>query len=479
MSTQTLKHGNPARLFPIVAESQKEQKTLAIVLSSMVSVRPFAGAILKQVDVRVGKRTTVRAFTEVTLTNEVKGLKDRPDAYLTVETGRSSWSALIEAKVGKQTVESDQLERYVELAKANSIDAVITITNELAPDPTIIPTPMLKQIPKGVTLFHLSWSAILTQAFLLVSAKDDPFQNDDEAFIVGELVRYLEHPNSGRLPMDAMSKEWPKIVADIQARHPIQPKSPDIQEMITSWHQEARDVALLMTRKLGEATTLSISRGELANPKGWVDEEAKRFCERNELEFQLDVPNAAGKIDIVADFLRRSISVRMKINAPMDRASNSAKLNWLLRQLSKSEKERVVILCITKGKGHNFGALADEIDPKSDEIKGLSDVASFRVEMSSDLGAKFNSRKKFIEGLEALVPEFYINVGQHLQSWVAPPPKIRKETIEPAQVEKSGARSSTSEEGALGNGSEIVDSPATDQVRPAWVQSWQWQEKSE
>ena len=40
-------------------------------------------------------------------------------------------------------------------------------------------------------------------------------------------------------------------------------------------------------------------------------------------------------------------------------------------------------------------------------------------EMTTDLGSNFNSRKKFVEGLESLVPAFYENVGQYLQAWVA------------------------------------------------------------
>ena len=200
MYTQVLKHGSPARLFPVLSESCKEQRTLSIVLATMISVRPFAAKLLSELGVRLGKRSTVSCFTEVTLTNEIKGCKDRPDALIVVETGKNSWSALVEAKVGKQKVENDQLARYIELARANNIDAVLTITNELTPAPAINPTQISKSLPKKFNLFHFSWASILTNAFLLAVSKDDPFENDDEVFLISELIRYLEDKGSGRLP---------------------------------------------------------------------------------------------------------------------------------------------------------------------------------------------------------------------------------------------------------------------------------------
>jgi len=461
MSTQILKHGVPARLFPVVPESCKEQRTLSVVLATMISVRPFAERLLTPLSVKLGKRASLSCFTEVTLTNEIKGLKDRPDALIVVDTGKSSWSALVEAKVGKQVVESEQLERYIDLAKMNGIDAVITISNELTPAPDINPTRLSKALPKNIQLFHFSWASILTAAFLLASSNEDPYNNDDEAFLVSELIRYLEHPGSGLVPLDQMNRDWPKIVGDVQASHPINPKSDEVVDMIAVWHQEARDIALIMTRRLKEPVAISASRANLANPSLWVEQEARQFAADKILSFELDVPNAASKILVESDFLRRAVRVSMKLAAPTDRNSNSARLNWLLKQLSKSERKKIIVRCITRGKGQNFGAMADEVDPKSDEIRDLGEIVSFQLEMSTDLGARFNSRKKFVECLEEIVPDFYNNVGQYVQAFVPPPPKYTKE--EKALVD---------EESISPTPQSSVDAERAVE-RPVWVSAWQ------
>ncbi|MEM8937214.1 MAG: hypothetical protein AAGC77_12475, partial [Pseudomonadota bacterium] len=242
MDTQILKHGQLARLFPVLPDSQKEQKTLSIFLAAITSVKPLAERCLAIVDQKIGKRTDVKCFTEVTLTNEIKGFKDRPDALLVVKSGKRSWSALIEAKTGKNLLDSDQIERYLQLAKVNGVDAVITISNQLTPSPRIHPI-WSRALPKNLELFHISWAAILTQAFLLIASKTDPFENDDEAFITSEFIRYLEHPMSGVLPLSQMNKEWPDLVKAVQSGHPPNPKTPEVASMVAMWHQEARDVA--------------------------------------------------------------------------------------------------------------------------------------------------------------------------------------------------------------------------------------------
>ncbi len=296
METSILKFGVPARLFPVYPESCKEQKSVSIVLAAMVSVRPFAERILAPLGVKVGKRSTIACFTEVTLANEVKGLKDRPDGLIVVDAGKSAWTALIEAKVGRSSVEPEQLERYVELARINGIDAVITITNELTPAPSLHPTQISKAHVRNIGLYHFSWASVLTTAFLLAAAKESPFDNHDEAFIISELIRYLEHAGSGRVPLEQMNQDWPKIVADVQAGHPVNSKANEISEMISTWHQEARDIALIMTRRLKEPVSLAVSRNQIANYDAWVDAEIKQFCDEKVTSFEIEVPHAASRI---------------------------------------------------------------------------------------------------------------------------------------------------------------------------------------
>ena len=130
-----LSSGTPARLFPVVADTRREERTLSILLAVLTRVPAFYRETLGSVGVRTGARTRVSAYTEVGIGSET-GAADRPDGLLLVETGRTTWSALVEAKVGRSALDPDQVERYLKLARDNGIDAVITISNDFAARPT-------------------------------------------------------------------------------------------------------------------------------------------------------------------------------------------------------------------------------------------------------------------------------------------------------------------------------------------------------
>ncbi|CAM4034859.1 hypothetical protein [Palleronia rufa] len=59
--------GDEARLFPILAETSKEKRVASIFLAVMTQIPALAEELLSTVGIRVGKRTRVRAFTEVVL----------------------------------------------------------------------------------------------------------------------------------------------------------------------------------------------------------------------------------------------------------------------------------------------------------------------------------------------------------------------------------------------------------------------------
>jgi len=110
-----LKRGEPARLIPVLADTNREQRIASIFLSLLPQIPSLAEEVLSTVGMRVDSA------------------KNRPDGLLIVSTGKNSWSALVEAKIGTAKLEVDQVTRYVEMARANGIDAVITIAVRALP----------------------------------------------------------------------------------------------------------------------------------------------------------------------------------------------------------------------------------------------------------------------------------------------------------------------------------------------------------
>ena len=113
-----LKQGEPARLFPVVAETSKEGRIVSTFLSCLAVLPELSAALFASVDQRIGKRTRVQVFTEVVFSDQ-RWVNDRPDGLIVISSGRSTWRALVEAKIGTVDIREDQLAGYVEIACAH------------------------------------------------------------------------------------------------------------------------------------------------------------------------------------------------------------------------------------------------------------------------------------------------------------------------------------------------------------------------
>jgi hypothetical protein len=189
-----LARGERARLFPVLADTSKEGRTLSIFLACLEHVDDFGRAMLTGVGQRVGKRSTIETYTEVVL--QKNGEKaHRPDGLIVLRTGSTQWAALVEAKVGNTDLTSEQIEAYLDLAKQNGVTTVLTLSNQFAPLPTHHPVQVSAGVRRKAELFHWSWMYVVTQASLLLSNGQvtDPAQR----YLLNEMVRFLTHPSAG------------------------------------------------------------------------------------------------------------------------------------------------------------------------------------------------------------------------------------------------------------------------------------------
>ena len=184
-----------ARLIPTVATTRKEERLVSVLLAAMSVVRPLAESILTQCGTRMGKRATLETYTEVTFPT-ADGNENRPDGVLRLATGRSTWTALVEAKVDKAELDQEQLERYARSAREFGVDAILTLSNQLVALPTHLPYAIPKRLARHVECFHISWVSILTEASILL--RDKEAMDPEQLWTLREVVRYVEHPSSTR-----------------------------------------------------------------------------------------------------------------------------------------------------------------------------------------------------------------------------------------------------------------------------------------
>ncbi|MBS7457366.1 hypothetical protein [Coralloluteibacterium stylophorae] len=456
-----LLRGERARLFPVLAETSKEGRTLSIVLACMETIDDFGKALLADLGIKVGARTRLETYTEVVL-RKGGDSKLRPDGLLVLRSGATRWTALVEAKVGNADLTTEQIESYLELAKINGIDALLTISNQFAPMPSHHPIAVSSASAKKAALWHWSWMYVLTQAMLHL--EDGEVRDREQRVILNEMIRFLSHPSAGVKSFDQMPAAWTAVAHAVQAGATLSPKSPETQEVVGAWYQETRDLSLILSRQLGEEVSVKVPRAHAVDPALRLREDADRLAKEGRLRSVFSVPNTAAAIEVAADFNRRTIYASMRVSAPADRKSTRARLTWLLRQLGKSKPDNIHVRLYRPGRGpctqHPLARLRET--PEAAEQNGQV-VSSFEVVFARDLAGRFSQRRNFVIDLEQAIPDFYEQVGQHLKAWQPRAPRIREDRTDPADVGPA-AMQKEAELGALDRNEPGEQSPAAPQT---------------
>jgi hypothetical protein len=433
-----LKSGDPARLFPALSESNKEQRATSILLSVLSAVPPFANILLSQIGQKIGSRTVVNTYTEIVFKSDPGNeIKYRPDGLVEVVSRNNRWTALIESKIGTNRLDVNQVESYLKLARENGIDAVITISNDFATLPTHPPLKVSKANLKKVSLFHFSWTSVLTEAVLM--HENEEIGGDEQAFLIREFVRFFSHPSAGINGYTSMPEEWNTAIERIQAGGKI-PKSNVATAVVSAWHQEVRDLVLQMSRRIGVGVELRLPRSHVSDPEKRLKYSIDELCETGALNDSLIIPNTASDITLVADLRARCIRISMKMEAPKDKQSSKARLNWLLRQLKDIEEQGIQIgLSWVARSGSSYFSLSELRERPEVAYEGKPDheIRSFEITTMSKSARRFNGRKTFIEDIETMVPRFYEFLGQHLRAWNPSPPKPVHSVAKDKAVEKS------------------------------------------
>jgi len=420
---EPLVEGELARLIPV---GKDERKATSVFLATLSAVREFAKAIFSSVNIRIGSRTNIEVYTEVVFKDKSNKEKIRPDGLIIIDTGRNKWKALIESKTGKDELTEEQIINYVALAKKHKIDAVITLSNQYSAMPSHHPLHI--RTPKSVDLFHFSWMYIQTEAILLL--KTLGVDDRDQRFILNEMVRYFDHDSVGVSQFGSMNKEWKDLVVGIKNGSSLSKSSDEVNNTIISWHQEARDLCLIMTRELEVPVSLKLNRKHTQKPETRIKDDCEELVNDLTLSCKLDIPDAASVLEVTADLKGRIISCSMTLNAPKDKQRPSARLNWLLRQLKNTECEDIFIRACTKGPGINPQCSLNSARENPDllllhDSNSIQPVA-FDIFLSRDLAGQFSSRTKFIQETEKAVQDFYKMAGENLKIWTPPAPKIKK-----------------------------------------------------
>lgn len=420
--------GEKARLIPVTTARQKELAAVSATLAVFRIVPEYAKLMLDEVGAPITKRARLTAMTEICFKKPKLTRKNlpRPDGLLVVDTSRREWTALVEAKIKNEELKPEQLERYLDLAREVGADALITISNQFATVPSHHPVKVDGKKKRSVDLYHFSWLSILGNAQLL--AESDSVKDREQAIVLQELIRFLDHDQSGVQPFDRMGPMWKDICAKVQNAETLKKTDPIVEAAIADWHQLCRYLALTLSTHIGKRVAIAMGRKHKNNPKARVDDHIGTLMNRYRLADEFTIPNTAGDIHLEADLRRRTISLSMRLDPPGDKKRPTAAVNWLTRQLRDKKPDNLLVTCHwprrIEATTLNFPQAIEFPDDLVPE--GVSEMpTALEIKRVIDLAGKFRGAKTMVEMTQESFVAFYREVGQNLTPWVAPPPKYK------------------------------------------------------
>jgi hypothetical protein len=416
-----------ARLIPVSgirkAEEQERRATSAL-LAVLTAVDEFGLAITKPYGAMKG---LIETYIEVPF-KLADGRSVRPDGLIRATRGKRSWTALLEVKTGNNNLGRKQVEDYLDLAKEQEFDCVITISNQIAKIPGVHPVDVDKRKVKKVALHHMSWSRVLTEAVLQKSHRgvEDP----DQAWILGELIRYLEHPNAGAVDFCDMGEHWVGVRDAVKNRTLRQTDKKTV-EVAGKWEELVSFAALRLGRELGADVHEVLSSKERKDFATRIASIVESMVAKGQMSGTLRIPNTIGDIVFNADLRAQQIVVSVSLDAPKTGRATT-KINWLLRQL-KSAPSDVRLDSWGVRSRSSMADLLGNVRKNQSLLVPVDnrEIVSFTVSLTRSMGLKRMAGKgSFIDSVLHALDEFYGDVAQHLREWQSPAPKLQRSEIE-------------------------------------------------
>lgn len=422
MTEQDNQSWEPARLIPVSgirnAEEQERRATSAL-LAVLSAVEEFGLAFAKPLGAFKGQ---IETFIEVPF-ELLDGRKVRPDGVLRTSRGKRSWTALLEVKTGNNELGREQIEAYLDVAKEQDFDCVVTISNQIAKIPGEHPVEVDKRKIKKTPVYHLSWSRVLTEAVLQKTHRGvaDP----DQAWILGELIRYLEHPNAGAVDFSDMGEHWVGV-RDAVKNGTLRHTNKDAYEIAGKWEELVSFAALRLGRQLGTDVQEVLTSKERNDISVRISNIVDDMVNKGVVRGAVRIPNTVSDISIQADLRAQQVVTSVSLSAPKTGRATT-RINWLLRQLKKSAPSVRLDSWGLRSRS-SMSDLLDNVRKRPELLipPDNRDIVSFTISLSHPMGLKRAAgNRAFIDSVLDTIDDFYGDVVQHLQQWQPPAPKLK------------------------------------------------------
>ncbi len=418
----------PSRLIPVSGingADEQERRGVSALMAVVESVREFGRAITVPLGAPAG---AIGTFIEVPF--PLEGRTVRPDGVIRVTRGGKTWTALVEVKTGRNDLQVPQVESYLDVARQEGFDVVLTISNQIVTAPGEHPVDVDRRKCRKVALHHLSWSEIHTEA--VIERVNRSVSDPDQAWILSELIRYLEHPRSGAVDFDDMGTSW-VTVRDATVQRTLRASDKAAAEVVGRFGQLVAFAGMRLSRDLGVDVRPALTRAELHDRDGWLQTELGRLVDTGVLRGGLRVPNAVAPFTLGADLRTGRAVCTITVDAPTE-GRQTTRVNWLVRQLADAPADLLVEAVTARSRQRGAAIPLSQLreNPAAVIEDKTRDIKAFTLTLSAPAGTKRGQgRGSFVGSVLDLCDTFYAQVVQTLRPWAPTAPRVKNPQIIP------------------------------------------------
>ena len=427
--------GHEVRLFPSVhikSDREAELRATASLLAVIRAVSEFGRTIVR---LSGGPAGRLSCFTEVSYQLDSGGGKPpeelRPDGIILAVRGKTRWVALVEVKVGKASLDPEQVDKYHRLARDEGANALITVSNQPALPNGRPPVTLDGRRLRSISVFHFSWERLLSEAQLLSRKKEvaDP----DQRWMLDEWIRYIDDPASRIIVPPDLGSHWGHVLKAARTGA-LDQSDNELRDVARFWVGYVRKAALRLRAKLGVDVQIRLSRKEKSDNEIHLERLVASARANGTLSAGLRIPGAAGDIQIDLFLHSRSVRYGLEIGAPTE-GRQTTRLKWLSRQLKGLDLPSDLLVTagwsarglFTSAPASQFvdnpGALL--VDRKGASLPRDVDPKVFRLQWTKKLkGGRGGSSAPVLEGISKGLEDFYLRVVEDLVPFVPRAPRL-------------------------------------------------------
>jgi hypothetical protein len=344
----------------------------------------------------------------------------------------------VEVKTGRNELVPEQVEAYLELARRHEFDVLLTISNQLVSLPGEHPVKVAATSAQLARWHHVSWSQIRTEALMEQATKavSDP----DQAWILAEFIRYLEHPRSGAADFDDMGPFWVHVREHART-DTLHPQDNGVADVADRFGRLVSFAAMRLSRQLGVPVRPVLAPAQLRDPARHLQEAVTELAASGMMNGALRVPATVAPIKITANLRSGLVRCSATVSAPREDRP-ATRVNWLVRQLKNAPGQLCIEPCFAWQHGRGPARILDQAreDPRSVTGDPARELRAFTLSLASKTGpARGQGHGSFVNSVLSAVEMFYSEVVQHIKPWAPAPPKVKEDEPIPPPVPASSA----------------------------------------